>query len=78
MDFKKAQEGNKTCETGIIELEPVALPSSHNPNPKCRCTMCGPIGDNGGRRCQITLSMVGAFISQKRDGRFRSRHDGGP
>ena len=30
--------------------------------------MCGPIGDNGGRRCQITLSMVGAIISLERDG----------
>ena len=50
------------CETGTIELGPVAS------NLKCRCTMCGPIGDNGGRRCQITLSMVGAIISLERDG----------
>ena len=59
-----------SCETGIIELEPVAFPTSHIPNLKCRRTMCGPIGDNGGRRCQITLSMVGAFISLERDGRL--------
>ena len=50
------------CETGTIELGPVAS------SLKCRCTMCGPIGDNGVRRCQITLSMVGAIISLERDG----------
>ena len=59
-----------SCETGIIELEPVAFPTSHIPNLKCRRTMCGPVGDNGGRRCQITLRMVGAFISLERDGRL--------
>ena len=47
-----------SCATGIIELDTVAFQSSHIPNLKCRCTMCGPIGDNGGRRCPDRIYSV--------------------
>ena len=63
------------CEDGVIVLNE----SCPNSSFRCECTLCGPLDEDGNRRCVIGLDALGAFLSRKIDKQlicFDCRSDG--